>query len=228
MSSDSMRLGSVMHAVNLMNTPISSLMTFERMDGRTNKGKAQKTAISNLKLYIYEDEIAKVSEMHANFLKCKSARFIMDNAQFIEKYGIAEIRNDRYPENKLFMKFKPDIVGPDYIADYKTMGSFKTDENIKQSVRAGDYVFQAACYQELDNILYQNKRTDSVFIFQETIAPYGCRVVKVPEDLMEIGRWRLDFAMKKYLKAHNSKLSGDQSSSDPNDHEITTLDIPYY
>lgn len=218
-TSDEMRMGTILHSLCLENQSVDDLTRIKRLDGRTAEGKAQKKDLARLKSYIFEDELNTVLQMRDLFKASFQAQALMSKAQFIEHYGVAEIYNERNIENKIFIKFKPDIVGDNFIADYKTIGDYASDENIKRSMRSGDYSFQAACYLILDSILTGKMKQDFYFIFQEAIAPYGVRVIKLDQYYLDQGFDRFDKAIKKYINAINNI----EKHSNPNYLEVNEI-----
>lgn len=216
---DEMRLGTVMHSICLENQGIEALARFKRLDGRTADGKAQKKELTRLRSYIFEDELSTVLEMRDLFKASFSAQALMSKAIYIENYGVAEVYNERNVDNKIFVKFKPDIVGADFMADYKTMWDYASDENIRRSLRTGDYAFQAACYLILDSLLTGKMKQDFYFIFQEAIKPFGVRVIKLDQYSLEQGFDRFDKAIKKYINAINNI----EKHSNPNYLEVNEI-----
>lgn len=221
-TTDALRLGTVLHSLNLESTSIEAFTRFKRLDGRTVEGKAQKQAIAGLKSWVYEDEVTTLLEMRDLFLASFQAQAIMSKAQFIEHCGVVGFYNETLPE--IFMKFKPDIVGPTFLADYKTIGDYATEDNIRRSIKSGDYSFQAACYLMLDSFLTGSLKKDFYFIFQETIKPYGVRVVRLDDYLLDLGYDRFKIALDKYVKIKNDP----EKYSNPNYTDVIDIGLKYY
>lgn len=216
---DELRIGTVMHSVNLERVPIESLMCFKRIDGRSADGKKQKKDLLGLRSYIFEDELPKIKEMHSNFMSSFRAQEVMSKSKYIEHAAVSEIFNERKPENKIFMKFKPDIVGDDFICDFKTFGDYATDKNIRSSFNYLNYDFQAASYLINDAIITNTQKSNFLFIIQESIKPYGCRVISISKDDIIKGYEKFDFAIKKFIKAKNEF----GKSNDPNYTEVNEI-----
>lgn len=222
--SDEMRLGTIMHSVNLENADIASLTRFKRLDGRTAEGKEQKAKISGLKSYVYEDEINKILTMRDNFKASFHAQALMSKAQFIEHYGVALIHDDKRPDEPLAFKFKPDIVGADFIADYKTIGDYATEKNIRNAIKKSGYDFQAACYLLLDSFLTGSLKQNYYMIFQETIEPFGVQVIKLHDMDLDNAMSSFKYTLQQYI--YNYKYTKEEIN--PNSNEILEIILNYY
>lgn len=223
-TSDAMRMGTILHNLNLESMPVESLAQFKRLDGRTAEGKAQKQAIAGLKSWAYEDEIQIMLKMQDLFKASFQAQELMSKAKYIEHYAVAEIHNNIVPENKIFMKFKPDIVGDTFLADYKTINDYATDENIRRSLKSGDYPFQAACYLVLDSLITGTRKNHFAFIFQEAIPPYGVRVIRLQDRLIDMAMDRFYQAINKHIMITNHP----EKASNPNYEDVDDIGLIYY
>lgn len=220
--SDATRLGSVMHLVNLTDVSLSDIKVFKKLDGRTKEGKEQAKELETTNLYLWDHELEQANAMATNFKKSFNVKGIMDNAIHIEQAGVCRLYNERNQDLKIHMKFKPDIVGVDFIADYKTIGDYCTDENLRSAIKRSDYAFQAAAYLILDGIITKETKVNYYMIFQETVKPYGCRVIVLDQDLIQKAYDRFDIAIKKYIKMSNGMIL------DPNYKDVIELNLPYY
>lgn len=220
--SDATRLGSVMHLVNLNEMSLSDIKTFKKLDGRTKEGKEQAKELEGTSIFLWEHEVDQAFMMAANFKSSHNVKGIMDNSVMIEQAGVCEIYNERNKDVKIYMKFKPDIVGVDFIADYKTIGDYCTDDNLRSAIKRSDYAFQAASYLILDGMISRSTKVNYYMIFQETVKPYGCRVVILDQNLIQKAYDRFDNAIKKYTKMSNGMIL------DPNYKDVTELTLPYY
>jgi len=222
--SDEMRIGTIMHSLNLENANLEAIKTFKRLDGRTTDGKLQKKEISGLRSYLFEDEIEKIKTMSDLYKASFPAQALMSKSNHIEEYGVAEIFNEPNPDNKIHMKFKPDLVGDDFIADYKTHSGYNTDENLRSILKKRDYPFQAASYLILDSIITGTMKQNFYFIFQQTIEPYGVRVVRLENFLIDLAVDRFDKAIKKFIQAINEP----EKYTNPNYTEVNDIGLSYY
>jgi len=210
-SSQSFRLGKLAHEINLQDKDILEMDCFTKLDGRSKDGKAQAKSLEGRENYIWEDEKDALVKMKANFVASREANAIMNVATNIEGTGLIKIHNQYNPENPVDFKFRPDIVGVDFLADFKTIGEFATDSHIRIHLRKYKYQFQAAAYLAGHQVLTGKVIKNFYLIFQESIEPYGVRVIQIPQHELEYGFDLFDDTLKKYLKCAH-----DESKHSPN------------
>lgn len=218
-----MRVGSVIHD-KFFNALGNDIKVFEKADGRTKEGKAKKAEMEAYDLYLIDTEVDMVESVIASLRANMNVSAILDRSTYIEHYAIAEIQNEQDPENPIKFKFKPDIVGPDFIADLKTTSDVASDENIIKLLKYNHYLFQAGSYLSLDWLLTGSEmKPYFYFIFAETFAPYRVRVVNIDYDTLMLGVERFEKVIKKYIKGINNPETPDENFD-----VIKTIELKYY
>lgn len=209
--SDAFKLGKIAHEVNLQATDVLSIPSFKKIDGRSKEGKEQAKSLAEIDRFIWDDERDALLQMNANFVASYEASAILNSAVKIEGTGIIKIHNQYNPEEPVTFKFRPDIIGVDFLADYKTIGEFATNTNIRMHLRKYKYQFQAAAYLAAHKVLTGKMINNFYLIFQESVEPYGVRVIQIPQHELEYGFDLFDETLKKYLKCAH-----DESKHSPN------------
>jgi len=204
-TSDSLRLGKIAHELNLLTKDLSDVLKLDKLDGRTAAGKEQAKSLDAIDQWMWSSEVEMFEKMKQNFEESGEAQAILKSSTNIEEVGLIQIADLVNPDKPIDFKFKPDMVGSDFMADYKTIGDFASAENCRIALRKYKYNFQAACYSAAHQVLTGQAIKDFYIIFQETVEPYGVRVVKVPQHELDYGLDLFDATLKKYMKCVNDE-----------------------
>lgn len=179
-ATESMTLGTCLHALVLENTCIYAVMP--KVDGRTTEGKrikAEFEAENAGKIILTADQGAKVEGMALGIEKCSDAMALLKSATERE---VSIFWGDN--------KARLDLITPIGPVDLKTTASSE-DHDWEKSVLEYGYHIQAAMYLEAAAVAGFCAE-DFRFIAVESRAPFVCGVIKIPHQSIEIGRQELE------------------------------------
>jgi hypothetical protein len=161
-------LGRAVHSVLLEQSLDGFVRRPDGVDGRTKDGKAQLEALAATgKIVITGEEHDSMEQRLGTFAGSSEAMICYDNS-FVEMSHYAQD-----PVTGLYIKARPDIQRPGFIADLKTTANMGLFE--KQIWNYG-YHIQAGFYSLVTEITTGEQVTEFKFIAQEKTAPYGVRV----------------------------------------------------
>jgi ATP-dependent exoDNAse (exonuclease V) beta subunit len=175
---DAMSLGTATHlAAFQLEHFHDEVVQAPKFDKRTKDGKEgwQRFQHENAgKLCLNEEDYAKCIGM---------AESLNSNNLFstLKQYGSPEV--SIFAEWKLFMPVKGRIdwlnETANFALDLKTIGKEANEYNIKKAIRERGYDFQCAYYMELLKSAMPDKAFRFIFVFVESVAPYGVRFVEI-------------------------------------------------
>jgi len=94
--------------------------------------------------------------------------------------------------------------GQTFICDLKTSKETLTNQNVQKIIVQYGYHFSAAMYVEIGKALGLQIDEFS-WMFVESKAPFGCRMVKASTEMMEIGRDEFYKCLRKYKECRDKK-----------------------
>ena len=206
-----MRFGTLAHMMALEPLKFKDLVRMApSFDRRTTKGKADYEAFNRLNeglplIYISQDDYDRLKGMRAKLdelMDNPELSWIFSRAVRIEEALTFELYKDPY----VIAKMKPDIVGDNFILDYKT-----TQDawlwGFEKISRRYYYDLQLYFYQMGDfKVSGENK---NLFILaQESESPYEFQLYRLPKHGANEVHEMIDVAFEKYLLGINGTQPG--------------------
>lgn len=202
-ASDKMDYGSAVHSM-LLEKDTDSLAIVDATDWRTKAAQqAREDARTRGKTPILHRQFLKVDAM------CQAVGEYLDRTELkgVFEDGDAEL-SVFTDERGLWLRARPDWLTTDrkICLDYKTTTCAEPDAFIGQIVRMG-YDVQCAFYLRV--LAAHGIRPHFVFLAQETEPPFACSLVGLGEQMLEVARRKVDFAIATWASCLKSgKWSG--------------------
>lgn len=181
-TSSAMDLGTAIHTLTLEPELFDDQVKFfDKLDGRTAEGKAQKSEIANWqeqgKLVFPESDREMFTIIAENF----------NNDENALKYSKGDIELSHYLEDfhGIYLRIRPDVINREenFIADVKTCRD-NSPRAFRSDIWKYSYHIQAAVYCDALGIPVEN------FVFQaiETTYPYSVQCYSLSDEMIERGR----------------------------------------
>lgn len=213
-----MRFGRLAHKMFLEPNEFESLVRVAPVvDKRTKEGKAEFKAFQDScpanSIIIDADDFNRLMGMKAALQDARNSlnlKWIFDTVERTEEAMLFNLTDS------VVARMKPDMIGEDYILDYKT-----TQDawiwGFSRTARYSYYDLQLFFYQKAE-MLVSGKKKQLLILAQESEPPYEFQVYKIDQSF-ESEAWNIiDIAFNKYIYG----LSGEQKGY-PRD--IISLDM---
>ena len=222
--SESMLFGSACHIMALQPDRFSYRVKIRPdFDKRSKTGKAAfeewaRQDHSKDTIFQPESNMREIEAMQTELNDCQTFIQLRTAAIHIEK---AIFRQDPDCFSGHLLKAKPDLIGPDFILDYKTTQSIET-KDFMSSIAKFNYHIQAAFYIWMDSLVNNCAPKNFIIVAQENELPYSVRIFQLDQDAINRGMELISIANQKWNK---SILLNDP---DYNKNEIKQIGLPLW
>ena len=167
------------------------------------------------KVALLPDEYDQLVGMYNAFWSHPTVQSLMDRATGIEESFFC---NDM--ETNIGLKARPDVLGADFILDYKTTGRGADTDTFSRVIADFDYDFSAAHYRSVVESVTGSTIKNFFLVAQETEAPYAIQVFRFSDACLDRAE------MKRRQVLETLKVSFESNSWPTYTNEIKLIDVP--
>lgn len=187
------------------------------------KGKRQGKAYDTFKASVGDREVLSVTEMgqmeevYATIRRKQTIQTLLNTSTHVEP---AVFWEDKL--TGLRCKGRPDLLCDSLIVDFKTTTDL-SDRGIQNTIAGLGYDVQAGFYLDGVNTATAGGYESFVFIFLQTKAPFDARVIRLPDEWVDIGRKKYKQYIAEY-KACQDEFGDSEWPGHPD--YMTEIEIP--
>lgn len=226
--SSALEFGTAMHSLLLQPKNFEANYLCLKDPKITRRHKAFDEAVAGHpgKTVLTFEDVETARAMEKVWLANKRAQTYLKEALHLERAAIvtpAVLNSYASGLDPIKARFKPDIVHPEFLFDYKTTSDAST-QCFRKDMATFSYDIQAAAYLHFDqsmDISLPPKRF--CFIAQEKEAPYAINFIEIDPDWLDLAWNILKVYSRKYVEALEAKAMHEAYSD-----ELKTVSYPVW